>query len=142
MGGARRTFSIDDYAYERGEELHRLGAQVDQLVFTDLGDEFTVAANLRFGSELQAGLRVFEVIEVRDGRPHRRKYTYQLTYRGEFIVRHDRDAVQHPRMPDHMHLGSSRRRVRGTRRTLHDAVDELYEVIRQREADEKLAGAS
>jgi Family of unknown function (DUF6516) len=60
----------------------------------------------------------------------RRKYTYQLTYDGEFIVRYDRDEAQHPRMAEHKHVGANRRRVRCERKTLHDAIEELYELVR------------
>jgi hypothetical protein len=133
----RHEAAKNAYAHQRGEDLHRWGGHAEPFLIVDLGDELTLSAYLSIGKELQAQLRIFEVVVFdEDGTPHRRKYTYQLHYDGEFIVRYDRDPAQHPNMPEHKHVGANRRRVKCGRVTLSDAVEELYDVVRDRESDQ------
>jgi hypothetical protein len=140
MGGRKRQFSLDDYAHERGEDLHRCGAYANPFVIADLGNGIiTVSATLWFGKELQGRLLIFESIEIEDGRPHRRDYAYQLEYRGEFLGSYHRDR-RHIRggLFHHKHVGASRRRKKWDRVTLHEMVDEMWDVVRKREAEEAL----
>jgi hypothetical protein len=142
VGGTRREFSLDDYAHQRGEDLHGCGAFVHPFLITDLGDNvITVSASLSFGKELQGRLTIFEAIEIVNGRPHRRKYGYQLTYRDEFIARYDRDR-QHAKMAEHKHTGRLRRRRPWSRVTLGEVIDEMWRIVREREAEEAKAAIS
>jgi Family of unknown function (DUF6516) len=136
MGRRQHEAAKNAYAHERGQELHQFGGYVEGFVIVDLGDELVLSAYLSIGKDLQAQLRVWEVVVFSDdGQPHRRKYTYQLHYDGEFVVRYDRDPMQHPNMPEHKHVGVNRRRIKCGRTTLTEAVEELYEVVRDRESD-------
>lgn len=131
-----RSFSLDEYAQERCDELHQLGGRVEELTLAEVAGELIMIATLRFGRDEQAILWITEVIQFDRGKPHRRKYAYQAGYRDEYLFRYDRDPYNHPRNPEHRHTpGNPKRRAVG-RRTLHDVSEELWEQISERETVE------
>ena len=68
-------------------------------------------------------------------RPHRRKYGYHFLYEDDFVFRYDRDPTQHPEMPEHKHLPGDHVDPCDPV-TLAQVVDEVLDVVAQREANE------
>jgi hypothetical protein len=121
--------ALTDYSFERGEQIHSFGADVQIHFSFDVGDELIITANLAFG-EGRCILSIYEVVQLTDGgEPHRRKYGYQVIC-GDTSFRYDRDPI-HADMPEHKHLGDGRR-VPWERVTLQDVVDEVLDLLSQR----------
>ena len=130
---------LEDYAYERINRFHQFGAVVQDPGTVWIGDRRVIVQGLLvFGRRQQALLWIYEVVELENGVPRRTKYDYHYSYDGGPVFRYDRDAVQHPRMPEHKHIGPSERRVRWSRVTLQEVVDEVVEHVAAREEDEEL----
>jgi Family of unknown function (DUF6516) len=123
----------EDYAYDRYDELHGLGAAVEACTIGDVAGEIVINALLRFGDD--ATLSVFEVVVAdEDGCAHRRKYSYTGAFPDRLLLRYDRDPINHPDMPEHRHVGD--RREKWGRVTLADVSEEMWDHVRQRaEAD-------
>jgi hypothetical protein len=124
-----RRVTPEEYAYDRYDELHGLGATVELIAIGDAAGEIMINATLRFGDE--AFLSLFEaIIADEDGCAHRRKYSYTGGFPDRIILRYDRDPVVHPDMPEHRHVGE--RREPWKRVTLADVADEMWDHVRQR----------
>jgi hypothetical protein len=127
-----RRITPEDYAYDRYDELHGLGATVEACAIGEAAGEFIINATLRFGDE--ALLSVFEVVVAdEDGCAHRRKYSYTGVFPDRMLLRYDRDPVNHADMPEHRHHVSTDRREPWPRVTLADLADEMWDHVRQRD---------
>ncbi len=125
--------SPEDYACDRYNELHGLGASVEACAIGDAAGEIIINATLRFGED--AFLSVFEVIVADEqGYAHRRKYSYTGVFPDRILLRYDRDPINHPDMPEHRHLAPDRREP-WKRVTLADLADEMWDHIRQRDEE-------
>jgi hypothetical protein len=127
--------SLTDYGFERGNDLFSLGAEVRDRLGIDVGDELHIDATLAFGQRRQAVLWIFEAVVITEGQPHRRKYGYHAEYEDIFLFRYDRDPEQHPEMPEHKHLPPDGRRVTSGRVTLREVVEELLDIVAEREGE-------
>jgi hypothetical protein len=107
---------IDDYLYDRSEDVHRSGGYVLRHETGAAGGRYVrFEAAVAFGREYDAVLHVFELIEEVEGRAHRHLYAYHCLYRDRFLFRYDRDPDNHPEMPEHKHLRPTSGGSRGTR---------------------------
>jgi hypothetical protein len=129
MARSRRRITLDDYAWERIDDLHESGGQVRGMPFvssTDGGSELQILATVDFD---YLSFQMLEVVVISHGRPHRRKYSYHCMDGDELVFRYDRDPEGHPRMPEHKHVGPSGRRTRTGPVRLRDVIDEIWEHV-------------
>lgn len=141
MRARRRHQSLDDYAFERINQMHaQFGAIVEAPATIYLGElQVIVQGLLLFGGRQRAVLWVYEVVQIGpSGEPTRVKYSYHFSYDGGHVFRYDRDA-QHADMPEHKHIGPDERRVRWDPVTLQEVVDEVMSFVAEREAEEAAA---
>ena len=129
MARPRRQI-LDDYAWDRLDDLTDCGGVITRSQVTAVNDaEIQILATVEFDF---LTFHVLEVVEVRRGRAHRRKYSYGCIDDGENVFRYDRDPVSHPRMPEHKHVGPNERRSRTAAVRLRDALNEVYEELDRR----------
>lgn len=128
--------SLDDYVFDRCEDIHRSGALVLRLETEDLaGGLAQVEASLAVGRNWSASIEVWELLEEHgDGTVHRLQYSYQVMYRTRFLLRYDRDPDNHPEMPDHKHLPPDRRIPASA--TFREMLDETYALVAEIEAED------
>jgi len=127
-----RVMSFDDYLFHRCESIHRLGGDVDIAMHSAVGAADTVIVEARVGFPDELELRVFEVVERTDeGAAHRFRYSYQVRWRRQLVVRYERDPVGHPEMPEHKHPASGGR-IPWAAVRLATVVDEMWEEYRLR----------
>jgi hypothetical protein len=91
---------------------------------------------ITFGDFDNALLSVFEHVVSGEGSARPEKYGYQCQYGPEeFLFRYDFDPVQHPEMPYHKHVppDPDNRRLKWDEVTLHDAMDEFWPLIEDRD---------
>jgi hypothetical protein len=133
MAGPRRT--LDEYIADRVQQLTDLGGVLGPTQVNEGKTDAVLMSSVRCGDGEDAVLTVFEHLKLVRGRPHRFKYSYQGSVGTELIFRYDRDPVVHSEMPEHKHLPGGRR-VAWDRVTLHDAAEELWDAIAEREPAE------
>lgn len=132
-----RPQSLAEYGYDRIEQFHHFGALVQQPATIFLGDSRLVVQGLLiFGQRQQAGLWVYEVVEIGGRVPTRVKYGYHLSYDNAMAFRYDRDS-QHADMVEHKHLPPDERRVRWGAVSLQEVVDEAMDIVAEREEEEE-----
>lgn len=126
-----KRVSPEDYACDRFDELHGLGATVESCAIGDAAGRIVINAVLRFGED--GILSLFEVVVAgEDGFAHRQKYSYTGVFPDGYVLRYDRDPVNHPDMAEHRHVGPDDRREPWGRVTLADVSDEMWDQVRQR----------
>jgi hypothetical protein len=128
--------TLDEYSHDRGSDFHSCGGDVLLHETEDLaGFLLLIDANIAFGEHGRGLLEITEVVEIRpDGSAHRKRYRYHFAYDGLFVFRYERDAKNHPDMPEHKHAGAEDNRIPSGRMRFSDVVSELYDFTAEVES--------
>ena len=130
---------LADYSHERVNALLNCGAtRVLDLVTEDIADGklLQIEAALVFGEREAVHLYVSELLCVKDGDAHRQRYSYQFISSTGISWRYERDAVNHPEMPEHKHVGEGPGEP-WARVTLGEVLNEVHDAVIQ--VEERLA---
>lgn len=123
--------SLDDYSHARGDDFHACGGRVDHTTEDLAGGALLIGATIVLATPQEAILEIDEVVVSTDGDSvHRVRYAYRFLFEGRMIFGYDRDAKNHPHMPEHKHIGD--RRISWGPMPFHDFVNEVWEWIHDR----------
>jgi hypothetical protein len=127
--------TLDEYSHDRWNDFHSCGGNVTHHTTLDLapGVMLQIEAAIVFRTFREGILEVDEVVVMKDGQPHRLRYSYRFEFQGLEVFRYDRDPRNHPEMPEHKHVGG--RRIPSDRATFRQVVEEAWDWIDQRDAE-------
>ena len=124
--------SLEEYSLARGDDFESCGGMVTSHTTRDLaGSTLLIEAAIVLHTAPEAILEVLEVVALsEDGLCHRQRYGYRLIYERLELFRYDRDARNHPNMPDHKHVGD--RRFPSGPVGFREFVEEAWDWINER----------
>jgi hypothetical protein len=124
--------SFEEYSHARGDDFHSCGGVVTSHTTEDVadGEILLIGATIVLTTEHEAVLEIDEVVVSRLDGEHRERYAYRFFFEGLQIFGYDRDARNHPDMPEHKHIGD--RRIAWGPVTFRQFVDEVWEWINER----------
>jgi hypothetical protein len=135
---------ILNYFQHRERDLQASSVSIDDVSFVAAPDGRVgrVEGNitLRADPGLDAYLKVFERIELRDDRFEIVKYSYYLIANETERWGRDYDPSKHPEQPIHGHVGEDHVRVPSERITLRDALDLAWDEVSSMDEEDPYAG--